>query len=339
MGIDNDKMNIVYAKTNFDNDKLDISYEAINKEKNFASAVVYVRNNENNMKVFITNLNDVLKANFAKYEIIFVNDASTDNSTGEIKEYADTIQNSVISILNMSYYQGLELSMNAGVDLSIGDFVYEFDTIEIDYDLKVIMEVYYQSLGGYDIVSASSNTKQKVSSSLFYWVFNKAAKNQYMLGTESFRILSRRAINRVHAMSKTIPYRKAVYANCGLKLGMVKYDSTKPVVYEKSKNKMSMKQEVAIDALILFTDLAYKFTIAMTLLMMLITVIAAIYAVVIFMIGSPIAGWTTTILFLAFSFFGLFAILAIIIKFLSILVDLVFKKQKYVFESIEKISK
>jgi len=321
------------------NDKINFAYDNLNKEKNFASAVVYVHDNENSIKVFIKNLNDVLKENFAKYEIIFINDASTDNSTGEIKEYADMIQNAVISILNMSYYQGLELSMNAGVDLSIGDFVYEFDTVEIDYDMKVIMEIYDQSLKGYDIVSASSRSKQKVSSSLFYWIFNKYAHNQYMLGTESFRILSRRAINRVHAMSKTIPYRKAVYANCGLKIDMVKYDSTKTVLYEKSKNKLRMKQEVAVDSLILFTTLAYKFAIAMTILMMLITVIAAIYAVVIFILGSPIAGWTTTILFLAFSFFGLFAILAIIIKFLSILVNLVFKKQKYVFESIEKISK
>jgi len=311
----------------------------IDKEKNFVSAVVYVHNNENNLKDFIKNLIDVLNDNFAKYEIIFVNDASTDNSIGEIKEYANTIESSVISILHMSYYQGIELSMNAGVDLSIGDFVYEFDTIEIDYDLKAIMEVYEHSLKGFDIVSAASNTKQKVSSSLFYLVFNKYANNQYMLETESFRILSRRAINRVHAMSKTIPYRKAVYANCGLKLDTVKYASTKPILYEKSKSKKRMKQEVAIDSLILFTALAYKFAIVMTLLMMLITVIVAIYAVVIFFLGTPIAGWTTTILFLAFSFFGLFAILAIIIKYLSILVNLVFKKQKYIFESIEKITK
>ena len=44
-------------------------------------------------------------------------------------------------------------------------------------------------------------------------------------------------------------------------------------------------------------------------------------------------------LFLSVVFFSVFAILAVIIKYLSILVDLTFKKQKYMIESIEKLTK
>ena len=53
----------------------------------------------------------------------------------------------------------------------------------------------------------------------------------------------------------------------------------------------------------------------------------------------PVAGWTTTILFLSVVFFGLFAILTVIIKYLQIIVDLVFKRKHYSFESIEKLTK
>ena len=77
----------------------------------------------------------------------------------------------------------------------------------------------------------------------------------------------------------------------------------------------------------------------LSLVMMAATVAATIYTVVIYLSGSPVAGWTTTMLFLGFGFFGMFAILTLILKYLSILVDLTFKRQKYVFESIEKISK
>ena len=38
-------------------------------------------------------------------------------------------------------------------------------------------------------------------------------------------------------------------------------------------------------------------------------------------------------------FWGMFAVLTIIIKYLSLLVDLTFKQQKYLIESIEKIQK
>ena len=52
----------------------------INKEKNFISAVVYVNNDERGIKPFLIQLAGVLDAHFDKYEIICVNDASTDGS-------------------------------------------------------------------------------------------------------------------------------------------------------------------------------------------------------------------------------------------------------------------
>ena len=53
--------------------------------------------------------------------------------------------------------------------------------------------------------------------------FSRFSRSAYPLGTDAFCLLSRRAINRVHAMSRTIPYRKALYASCGLKLQRVTY--------------------------------------------------------------------------------------------------------------------
>ena len=154
-----------------------------NKEKNFISAVIYVHNCENEIKKFLEKLNEVLNTNFNKYEIICVNDASTDNSVNRINEFANNVSDSIVTILNMSYYQGLELSMNAGVDLSIGDFVYEFDNIYMDYKMDVVIDVYRKSLEGFDIVSASPDKNKSISSKLFYKVFNKNANNMYELET------------------------------------------------------------------------------------------------------------------------------------------------------------
>ena len=73
--------------------------------------------------------------------------------------------------------------------------------------------------------------------------------------------------------------------------------------------------------------------------MMALTLIVTGYTVVIYLSGSPVEGWTTTMLFLGFGFFGMFAILTLVLKYLSLLVELTFRRQRYVFESIEKISK
>ncbi len=307
-----------------------------NKEKNFISAVIYVHNNEKHIKTFLEKINDALSKNFEKYEIICVNDKSTDNSIEEIKKIGSTIDG-IIQIVNMSYYQGLELSMNAGVDLSVGDFVYEFDNIILDYDLDVIMQVYNEALNGYDIVSATSNKKRRITSSIFYSIFNKSFKGMYPIHTETFRILSRRAINRVKTLNATIPYRKVAYANCGLKLNSVQYESINNTSLKFSKEVHKARKSLGIDSLILFTDVAYKFSISMAFIMMLLTLVTGIYTVLIFLNSKPIAGWTTTMLLLSVAFFGTFAILTIIIKYLTIVIDLIFRKQQYLIESIEKI--
>lgn len=312
----------------------------LNKEKNFASAVVYIENNENQIREFTEILFRVLDTNFLKYEVIFVNDCSSDKTIELIKEYTEKMSNSVVSILNMSYYHGLEMSMNAGVDLAIGDFVFEFDNVNVNYAEEMIMDLYREALKGFDIVSASSKGRKKMTSSLFYKIFNKYSNIQYALETETFRVLSRRAINRVHSLSNTIPYRKAVYANCGLELKNIKYVPTKnDKGCGSSKLTNKSNRNIASNAIVLYTDIAYKFTSIMTLVMMLITFIVGIYTVTIFIAGSPIAGWTTLMIFLAFGFFSLFAILSIILKYLVIILDLSFRKQKYVFESIEKLTR
>lgn len=313
--------------------------ENISKEKNFISAVIYVHNDEERLSATFDLIYTQLSENFEKYEMIFVNDDSSDRSVEVIEQNANKYNASGVSIINMSYFHGLEACMAAGIDLSIGDFVFEFDSANLDFPKELLLEIYKKSLSGYDIVSASSNRKQKLSSKLFYNVFNHSVNMPYVLETESFRILSRRAINRVNSMSKTIMYRKAIYANCGLKLLNVKYNAQLSTANKTDKKSKKFKMDLAINCFILYTDIAYRITTILTVMMMCIALGAGIYAALIFLTGNPIAGWTTLVLFLSVCFFALFAVLAIIVRYLSLILNTAFKEQKYIFRSIEKISK
>lgn len=309
-----------------------------NKEKNFVSAVVYVHNSEGRIEKFLKTVIDVMQENFEHSEIICVNDHSEDDSVSIIKKLSSEAETTSISILNMSFFHGLELAMNAGVDLAIGDFVFEFDQAVLDFDKDEIMNVYRRALQGYDIVCAAPDRKEKLSSHLFYMIFDKFTDLSYKMTTESFRILSRRVINRISSMNKTIPYRKAVYANSGLKSDLIRYKTSEPEL-KKDKMEKSYRKGLAMDSLILFTNLGYKFSSTMTVFMMLISVLVVIYTIVIYAMANPVAGWTTTILFLSFAFFGLFGILTFVIKYLQLIIDLVFKRKHYSFESIEKLTK
>lgn len=309
-----------------------------NREKNFISAVVYVHNEETRIGPFLTAVIQVLEENFEHAEVICVNDASHDGSLAAIRKASSAALSASVSVVNMSYFHGLEMAMNAGMDLAIGDFVLEFDSPCLDFDSQEIMRVYRHSLTGYDIVAASPDRRERFTSALFYKVLNRYAHLSGKVSTERFRILSRRAINRINSLNKTIPYRKAVYANCGLKADSVKYAVRETGARAEGRRERSYRTGLAVDTLILFTDLGYKFSMAMTLVMMLLSVFMIVYTIAVYATAHPVAGWTTTVLFLSCAFFGLFGILTVMIKYLGLLVDLVFRKKRYVFESVEKLT-
>ena len=310
-----------------------------NKEKSFASVVIYVHNAEKRIENFLKTIIEVMEGNFEHSEIICVNDSSDDNSLALIKKTSEIASTTSVSVVNMSYFHGLELSMNAGLDLSIGDFVFEFDNTYLDFDPAVIMDIYRRLLQGFDIVSASADRREKFTSKLFYKAFDRYSDLSCKMSTESFRVLSRRVLNRIDSMNKTIPYRKAVYANCGLKTDNIRYRVVDQISRTTDKKERTFRSHLAVDSLILFTEMGYSFAKLMTILMMCMSIFMIAYSIIIYATSNPVAGWTTTILFLSVGFFGLFGILTIVIKYLQLLVDLVFKRKQYSFESIEKLTK
>lgn len=310
-----------------------------NKEKSFASVVIYVHNAEKRIENYLKTIIEVMEGNFEHSEIICVNDSSDDNSLALIKKTSEIASTTSVSVVNMSYFHGLELSMNAGLDLSIGDFVFEFDNTYLDFDPAMIMDIYRRLLQGFDIVSASADRREKFTSKLFYKAFDRYSDLSCKMSTESFRVLSRRVLNRIDSMNKTIPYRKAVYANCGLKTDNIRYRVVDQISRTTDKKERTFRSHLAVDSLILFTEMGYSFAKIMTVLMMCMSIFMIAYSIIIYATSNPVAGWTTTILFLSVGFFGLFGILTIVIKYLQLLVDLVFKRKQYSFESIEKLTK
>ena len=306
----------------------------LNLEKNFISIVVYTKNDHKELKNFLSSITDLMSKNFEHFEFIVIDDSGKSTAQKIISDFAKhSNTGGSLSLIEMGYPQGVELAMNAGVDFSIGDFVFEFDSVYIDYPLETIMTIYHKALENHDIVAAAPSSHIKLSSRIFYRLFNKNSNIKEPLTTETFFIVSRRAINRINNMNIKIPYRKAVYANCGLSKKIVFYDRANT---NKHPSNHKYRRGIAIDSLILFTDVAYKFAITMSLIMMALLLGSAIYTLVFFFSGQAIAGWTTTMLLVSFAFFGLFVILTIIIKYLSIIVKLIFERQSYIIKNTNR---
>ena len=309
------------------------------KYKKFVSVVAYMCNQEKCAADFIGNIMNKCTELFERCELILVNDASSDNSLDAVRKYfADNKPSYMVCIVKLSTRQGLEPAMNAGRDMAIGDFVYEFDDMLMDYDVSVIDEAFEECLKGSDVVSVASDTKIRFSSRIFYKVYNRFSGAQNPIGNETFRLLSRRAVNRVKAMGVYIPYRKAVYMNSGLKVAGIKYTST----MGSGTNVHSVKKrrsDLAIDSFIYFTDVLEKVSLAISVIFFVIALIVVIYVIQsFFMDDKLLSGWVSIMGFLSIGFVGIFTLLTIILRYLSVIVNLVFKLQRYLIEDIEKIA-
>lgn len=300
------------------------------KEKNFISGIIYLHNDLDGAVRFIDAINREFKDHFEKYELIVVNDASTDGSAAKIKAWAQD-QVCTLTLVNMSLYHGREDAMNAGIDTAIGDYVYEFDSTQMTYEPSLIYEAYERAVAGNDIVCVSP-CHMKLGSRLFYKIFNDSSKTGYRIQTEAFRLVTRRAVNRVHASSLYMPYRKAAYAASGLRMVTISFDGC---VTDSQIGRTSL----AIDSLALYTNAGFKISIGVTAFMSAVALFAFLYTVVTYLVGRPIEGWTTLMLVISFGFLGLFITISILIKYASLNIEMNFRRQKYLIESIEKIDR
>jgi dolichol-phosphate mannosyltransferase len=318
----------------------------ISKKKQFVSVVVYIHNAEKELPAFLNYIVVELEKNFENGELIFVNDASEDNGVSIIKEYLENRKSGfATSIINMSSYHGMEASMLAGVDLAIGDFIYEFDRIVIDYPSELFMDVYHEMLKGNDIVAASPEEKAEFPASLFYALYNRfrlSGKDVEKLKRETFRLVSRRAVNRVQTLGKSIPYRKVMYQNCGLEYKSLMYQKTVQVnkggKRRYQKNEMENREMLAFDTFLMFTNAVQKVAMAISILFLAFTLLTGLYVVIVyFSTNKPVEGWAPVMGFLAASFTGVFILLTIILKYMAVLLAVSFEKKRYLISSIEKI--
>lgn len=310
-------------------------------EKKFVSLVIYLHNSAEYLRKFMDTVIPVFENNFEQFEIVCVNDACTDHTIELLKEYVEEKHlTAMVNVVHMSFFQGLESAMNAGRDISIGDFVYEFDDIFVDYETNLIIDVYQKLLEGNDVVSASSKGKLRLTSRLFYALYNRTSRGKGKIGPETFRIVSRRAINRIKSMGQYIPYRKAVYHNCGLKTATINYDSAQKDVRIKNKTIASERTSLALDSFIYFTNALERISAIISGVFLFFIVAMALYIIHDAISASrPVEGWLSTMGFLALGFFGVFVLLTIILKYLSVLLNLIFKQQRYLVADIEKVVK
>lgn len=191
------------------------------------SLVVPVYNEESALEPFLTRVVPLVEALAVPYEILCVNDGSTDGSLERLVEAR--LHNPNIKIVNLTRNFGKEQALTAGIDLSNGDAV-----IPIDADLQdppeLISNMIEKWREGFDMVvavrrdrSQDTFTKRK-SASLFYRVIGHVADVPIPANAGDFRLMDRRVVEALKLLPERTRFMKGIFAWLGFRQTAVFYD-------------------------------------------------------------------------------------------------------------------
>lgn len=311
--------------------------EKLEKEKNFLSVVLYASSDSAGVSSYLEKLDDTLSAHFLSYEYIIVNDANKEWNVSDLTQLAENIEGNV-TVINMAWKHGVELAMYAGLELAIGDFVIEFDEICLDYETEEILKIYYKCLEGFDIVAAVPSKRKPLSSRIFYSLMKYFSHHKVNLDTERFRVVSRRALNRMLASKEKFRYRKLLYLCSGFSYKIDKYDVIETVMQGR-KQAFRERVNFASYILIKFSNAGVRIPFAISTLFFIFAIINLGYTFYsYFMLDEINPGWTSLMTFLSVSFGGIFFVLATIAKNIAIVLGEAQDRPIYYCESLDRIS-
>jgi glycosyltransferase involved in cell wall biosynthesis len=224
------------------------------------SIIIPVLNEAENIRPLTDRLCGVLDRLNLTYEIIFVDDGSSDATLAAIRDLRR--DNPHISGLSLSRNFGKEIAIAAGLDQVAGRAA-----ILMDADLQhppELIETFvrywrqgYQNVYGQRTHRTADSFLRRVLTERFYEIFESFGEMRLPHGAGDFRLLDRQAVDALRSMGERARFNKGLYAWIGFKaigvpfeVGHRRYGSTK-FSYRKLTR-------FAFDGLISFSTLPLK---------------------------------------------------------------------------------
>ncbi len=307
------------------------------KEQRFISFVVCVDDEETTAGSFLSELIRLADGMFESWEVIVVLNGSPDGTGRAIRE---TVKSSPgVILITLAWQHDAELAMLAGTDFAVGDLIYEIESTYRDWPFEILATLYERCLAGHDIVSAVPDGPLNLGSKLFYYLLRKMSYLNLELTTEELRLVSRRSLNAVLSAKETTRYRKALYKSSGFPCTTVTY---KPLHQKRKRPQDGLLNRIgtAFDVLISFSSFGYNIGILFSVLFLILSIGIGIFAVDRYLMRNEIAsGWTTLSLFLSFGFSGIFLVLGLLGKYLSMALIELQQRSPYRVSSVMRIEK
>ncbi|MFH0780845.1 MAG: glycosyltransferase family 2 protein [Pseudomonadota bacterium] len=187
--------------------------------------IVPVFNEERNIPILLERLKSVLLKT-VNYEVLFIDDGSTDDTLAVIKTACHTADN--VYYVSFSRNYGHQNALKAGIDCCRGDIIVSLDG-DLQHPPELIPEMLCKWEDGFDVVytcrqdSDATGLFKKMSANLFYRSINKISKIQLKPGVADFRLIDKRALISLRAFNEHDLFFRGIIASIGFKQAQIDY--------------------------------------------------------------------------------------------------------------------
>jgi polyisoprenyl-phosphate glycosyltransferase len=191
------------------------------------SVVFSFRNERENIPTLIRRLDAMFSAQPVNYELLFVNDASTDGSLDAL--LAEHDRNPRVKIVNMSRRFGVAECMRAGMAAAEGDAVVYMDA-DLQDPPEVIPLLLERWRAGADVVHTVRTRRRGESAvkmhltRLAYRIIQSGSSIELPVNAGDFKLLSRAAVAHLLSIRETDPYIRGLVVWLGFNQAFVPYE-------------------------------------------------------------------------------------------------------------------
>lgn len=230
------------------------------------------------------------------YEIIFVNDGSPDNSLEIVLNFFE--KDKKIKIIDLSRNFGHHKAFVTGISQSTGDFVFLIDCdLEEDPEyLKIFCDEIVQN-PEYDVIYGQQKLRkgglfEKFSGELLFNIINALSDVKIPKNITTMRVLSRRYVDSLKKYREKEVYLGGIYS-------LVGYQQKPICINKRDKGKstytLSKKMDMAINAVVSFSNKPLYYIYNLGLIMMGVSLLFIIYLIIKKLFFDITIGWTSLI--------------------------------------------
>jgi polyisoprenyl-phosphate glycosyltransferase len=274
-----------------------------NNSRETITVIVPLVNEQDGLEALHSRLVAVLETLGCNWDILFIDDGSTDNTLSELKELNS--RDPRIRAVSLSRNFGKERAVAAGLQYASGDAAILMDG-DLQHPPEVIPEFVQRWHEGYDIVygqrldrKAHWATHHPLTHG-FYALFRALSGIPLRAGSGDFRLLSRKAINAMNQLGERARFNKGLYSWIGFKAIGVPYVAAER---QHGRPKWNWRRLIgfAIDAITAFSTIPLRVWSILGFTISLAALAYAVYFLVLTLVfGADVPGFPSLIISIMF---------------------------------------